>query len=77
MLDYCFRPGRSGPDLNVSFGCGESCRCFVLLFESSGNAALDKRKLFGTGKGLFVREGVKQNCIAQGSRFQSCTEEKT
>lgn len=48
-----------------------------IVFESSGNAALDKRKLFRIGKGLFVREGVKQNCIAQGSRFQSCTEEKT
>lgn len=76
-MDYCFRPCRSGSDLNVSFGCRKSCRCFVLLFESSGNAAVDKRKLFRMGKGLFVRESVKQNCIAQGNRFQSCIEEKT
>lgn len=48
-----------------------------IVFESSGNAAVDKRKLFRMGKGLFVREGVNQNCVAQGNRFQSCTEEKT
>lgn len=76
-MNYCFRPDRSGPDLQVSFGCRESCRCLILLLKSSGNAALDKRKLFGTGKVLFLREGVKQTCIAQGNRFQSCTEEKT
>lgn len=30
-----------------------------IVFESNGNAAVDKRKLFRMGKGLFVREGVK------------------
>lgn len=48
-----------------------------MLFESIGNAAVNKRKLFRMGNGLFVREELKQNCIAQGNRFQSCTEEKT
>lgn len=60
-------------DLDVGRAAGALCCCL----QRSGNAALDKRKIFRMGKGLFVREGVKQNCIAQGSRFQSCTEEET
>lgn len=60
-------------DLDVGRAAGAFCCCL----QRSGKAALDKRKIFRMGKGLFVREEVKQNCIAQGNRFQSHTEEKT
>lgn len=60
-------------DLDIGRAAGALCCCL----QGSGNAALDKRKIFRMGKGLFVRKGVKRNCIAEGKRFQSCTEEKT
>lgn len=60
-------------DLGVGRAAGALCCCL----QRSRNSALVKRKIFRMGKGLFVRERVKQNCIAQGNRFQSCTEEKT
>lgn len=56
-------------DLDLGRAAGASCK-------RSGNAALDKRKIFRMGKGLFVR-GVRQNCLAQGNRFQSCIKEET
>lgn len=46
-------------DLDLGRLAGASCFCL----QRSGNAALDKRKIFRMGKGLFVRERVRQNCL--------------